>query len=325
MNSTFAARRSALSSRAQRGICCLSVLVSAVVVSARTNTSTKRPRIRGIECVRVYVSDLARAKDFYAKLYGVRLWGGACDDDSGKCFTVGWFRGQKIELEERRNHETKNFLASITFGTDDIKLMRSYLVSRGVDATKITRDNYGKSVLASHFDIHDPEGNRIRFIQRSCYAIDDPGPGDPFIVQIIHAGRVVHDRATMDRFYKDILGFHLYWQGGRKDDETDWINMQIPDGTDWIEYMLNVPADADRHTLGVMNHIALGVPDIHAAEAQLRKNGWTGTEQPKIGRGGKWQLNLYDPDDTRIEFMEFTPVQRPCCSGYTGPHPGPKQ
>jgi hypothetical protein len=72
-----------------------------------------------------------------------------------------------------------------------------------------------------------------------------------------------------------------------------------------------------------MNHIALGVPDIHAAEKQLRANGWNGTEQPKIGRDGKWQLNLYDPDETRVELMEFTPVQKPCCSDYTGPHPKP--
>ena len=61
----------------------------------------------------------------------------------------------------------------------------------------------------------------------------------------------------------------------------------------------------------------------HDAQQQLIKNGWKGTEQPKIGRDGKWQLNLYDPDDTRIELMEFTPTQKPCCSDYSGPHPKP--
>jgi catechol 2,3-dioxygenase-like lactoylglutathione lyase family enzyme len=141
--------------------------------------------------------------------------------------------------------------------------------------------------------------------------------------RLIHAGFVVLDRAAEDKFYKDTLGFHVYWHGGMKDDETNWVDMQVPDGTDWLEYMLNVPADADKHTLGVMNHIALGVPDIHAAERQLRTNGWNGTEQPKIGRDGKWQLNLYDPDGSRVELMEFTPVQKPCCSDYAGSHPRP--
>jgi hypothetical protein len=34
----------------------------------------------------------------------------------------------------------------------------------------------------------------------------------------------------------------------------------------------------------------------------------------KIGRGGKWRLNLYDPDLTRTEPMEPKPVQTPYCS-----------
>jgi hypothetical protein len=66
-----------------------------------------------------------------------------------------------------------------------------------------------------------------------------------------------------------------------------------------------------------------GVPDIQAAREQLVKNGVHLTEEPKLGRDGKWQLNLYDPDQTRIEFMEFAPKEKPCCSEFTGPHPKP--
>jgi hypothetical protein len=97
--------------------------------------------------------------------------------------------------------------------------------------------------------------------------------------------------------------------------------MQVPDGTDWLEFMVNVPPEADHRLRGIMNHIAVGVTDIHAAQQQLIKNGVKLTEEPHIGRGGKWQLT----DGTRIEFMEFKPVQEPCCSEYTGPHPGPQQ
>jgi catechol 2,3-dioxygenase-like lactoylglutathione lyase family enzyme len=145
--------------------------------------------------------------------------------------------------------------------------------------------------------------------------------------EIIHVGYVVRDRTAMDHFYRDVLGFRMYWHGGMKDDETSWVAMQVSDrhGTEWLEYMLNISPTADKHTLGVMNHIALGVTDIHATQQQLIKNGWKPGEEPKLGRDGKWQLNLYDPDDTRIEFMEFTPKEKPCCSEFTGPHPGPKQ
>jgi hypothetical protein len=41
----------------------------------------------------------------------------------------------------------------------------------------------------------------------------------------------------------------------------------------------------------------------------------------QVGRDGKVQLNLFDPDQTRIEFMEFTPTRQPCCSPFTAAHP----
>ncbi len=64
--------------------------------------------------------------------------------------------------------------------------------------------------------------------------------------RIIHAGFIVHDRAATEHFYKDILGFRPYWHGGMKDDETDWVSMQVPDGTDWLEFMVNISPDADQ-------------------------------------------------------------------------------
>jgi hypothetical protein len=72
-----------------------------------------------------------------------------------------------------------------------------------------------------------------------------------------------------------------------------------------------------------MNHISLGVPSVAEATKELKEKGYSGFEEPKIGRDGKWQLNLYDPDQTRVELMEFTPVEKPCCSEFTGTHPKP--
>jgi len=59
------------------------------------------------------------------------------------------------------------------------------------------------------------------------------------------------------------------------------------------------------------------------AREQLVKYGAHLTEEPKLGRDGKWQLNLSDPDQSRIEFMEFAPKEKTCCSEFTGPHPKP--
>jgi hypothetical protein len=44
-------------------------------------------------------------------------------------------------------------------------------------------------------------------------------------------------------------------------------------------------------------------------------------ETPKIGRDAKWQLNLFDPDGTRAEIMEFHAIGKPCCSPFTATDP----
>jgi len=98
------------------------------------------------------------------------------------------------------------------------------------------------------------------------------------------------------------------------DTETDWVDMRVPEGSDWLEYMQNVKKPDEVRTRGVMNHLALGVPDANASYQELLKRGLTNSEKPKIGRDGKWQLNLYDPNFTRAELMEPKPVEKPCCS-----------
>jgi catechol 2,3-dioxygenase-like lactoylglutathione lyase family enzyme len=140
---------------------------------------------------------------------------------------------------------------------------------------------------------------------------------------MIHAGFLVYHRDAEDHFYRDILGFRPYWYGGMKDNQTDWVALQVPDGTDWVEYMLNQPEHPDLRTTGVMNHISLGLADMKKAQAILESHGWKehGNEKAQLGKDGKWQLNIYDPDLTRVELMEFKPVQKPCCSDFTGPHP----
>jgi len=295
---------------------CVAMLISCTSVAAQIQPT--RPRILGITQVELYSTNVEAAGSFFTAIFGSE--GAPSDTCSWGNISqvIGHFNfssfcsGQHLRLEKTPKSPSSSLLSEVVFATDDVKAMRKYLRARKVTFEK-------KSSGEQYFAVVDPEGHRIGFMPSSESATLSSVSG----IRLIHAGFVVHDRDAEDRFYRDILGFHVYWHGGRKDDETSWVDMQVPDGTDWLEYMLNVPPDADKKRLGVVNHIALGVPDIHAAEAQLRKNGWNGSEQPKIGRDGKWQLNLYDPDGTRVELMEFTPVQKPCCADYTGPHPKP--
>ena len=275
-----------------------------------------RPRILGIFGVHFYSTNIAATRPFYQQVMhpgGACLW---CEQPPTSPLNILLSSGQVLTLTTPPKVMPQSLLYEIVFATDNLKAMRAYLLANKVPIEKPQKKG------SEQFVVTDPEGHRVSFFELPKSLQPLANNDNP---RIIHAGLVVHDRAAEDKFYKDILGFHVYWHGGMKDGEDNWVDMQVPDGTDWIEYMLKVPDNATHKQLGVMNHIALGVPDIHAAQQQLIDNSWIGTEEPKIGRDGKWQLNLYDPDETRVELMEFKPTKEPCCSPYTGPHPGPPQ
>jgi catechol 2,3-dioxygenase-like lactoylglutathione lyase family enzyme len=278
----------------------------------------KRPRITGIDHVRVYVTDIGKANAFYAKLVGLptkTAYG--CRAASLPCFPVNTH--QQIELQPVSWSAPNNWLAEIAFTTDNIEQMRRYLRDHNVGVTPITTDANG----AHHFELHDPEDNPLSFIQRTEFNPDFTTTNNRVGTTLLHAGFVVKNTAAENRFYLDMLGFKLYWYGGFKDDGVDWYEIQVPDGDNWIEYMLNIPANAAHKELGVQNHFSLGARDIQDAAEQLRKNGVEKIAGPGIGRDGKWGLNAYDPDGTRVEVMEFTPAKTPCCHAYTAPHPTP--
>jgi catechol 2,3-dioxygenase-like lactoylglutathione lyase family enzyme len=281
----------------------------------------KRPRITGIDHVRVYVSDVDKSRTFYTKYLGLQEGGIGCRGVSRPCFSPNWADKQAIEFELAPSSGKKNWVAEIAFRTDNIDKMRRYLVANGMKPGPIMRS--GDETL--YFTANDPEGNPVAFAQRPLLIVSlPPLPSQNGVgTRLLHAGFVVKDVAAENKFYVDLLGFKLYWHGGFKDDGLDWYEIQVPDGSDWIEYMLNIPANADHKELGVQNHFSLGAKDIHGAADQLHKNGLQKFDGPEIGRDGKWGLDAYDPDGTRVEVMEFTPAKTPCCHAYTAPHPTP--
>jgi catechol 2,3-dioxygenase-like lactoylglutathione lyase family enzyme len=288
-------------------------------VAASPGDLPKRPRILGIARVQVFVTDISASRSFYSKIFNQAGDCNWCEKVSDRNFMVNLF--QRISLPQMPSPAPSNLIEEITFATDDVPKLRRYFIAHHIAVNKPNKpeDDYLRVV--------DPEGHQVGFVRLGAVPSEEVVARlrlqIPF--RIIHAGFIVRHRAAEDAFYKDILGFRVYWHGGMNDSETDWVDMQVPDGTDWLEYMLNVSPEADQHTRGVMNHLAIGIPDIKATTERLRDEGVVPIlEEPKIGRDGKWQLNFYDPDGTRVEFMEFTPTQKPCCSEYTGPHPGPK-
>ena len=283
------------------------------------STSTPRPAITGISHVTLFADDIPKSQSFYADLLG---WEQVPANSAKPGVRFYANHAQYVELVSPPRFGLTDRLDSVAFATADAEALRKYLGAKGVAVpSSVTEASDG----SRSFLVKDPEGNKVVFTQDGKRQPARPsGALRGVSSHIMHAGYVVRDRAALDRFYKDTLGFHLYWQGGNPDTRTDWVMMQVPNGTDWFEYMLNLPATPSAGELGSANHLAPGVTSVAELQLALERRGWkpAPNSNPQIlGVDGKMQLDLHDPDGTRIEFMEFKPVKEPCCSPYTGPQP----
>jgi catechol 2,3-dioxygenase-like lactoylglutathione lyase family enzyme len=297
----------------------LQLLISLLLSAQLPAQSVARPPIVGVAHIGLRTDNLETARRFYTGVLGFqepfRLDKPASE---GTGMLLTYFKvndHQYIEVFPELKDANQDRLSHISFETKDAEQLRAFLASRGVRVPEklepMLDGNRG-------FNVTDPDGHDVEFVEFRPGSLHSQNfgkflPETRISQRMIHVGVVVKDRAAADHFYKDILGFTEIWHGGMKDTETDWVDMRVPDGTDWLEYMLNVH-NPDPRQLGVMHHFALGVPNVKAGYELALKRGYKAEEKPQIGRDGKWQFNLYDPNLTRVELMEPKPVQKPCCS-----------
>jgi catechol 2,3-dioxygenase-like lactoylglutathione lyase family enzyme len=272
--------------------------------------SQQRPAITGTAFVRVYSSDAAASAKFYGETLGFH----GTPSDGMTIYPVS--ASQWIEVKPLPTPAPQSRMEAVAFTTRDAAGLEKYMKAHGVTIVQ--------PLAKGSFGVHDPEGNLILFIQQGVTPPGVPSPSPTATSKrIIHAGLMVHDQAKENTFYRELLGFRPYWHGGRTEDKADWVSQQVPEGSDWLEYMLNVSDPPSLRELGVVDHFSLGTKHMDDVVIALGRNKCEGPNCTKsqMGRDGKVQLNLYDPDLTRVEFMEYLPTNKPCCSDFTAAHP----
>jgi catechol 2,3-dioxygenase-like lactoylglutathione lyase family enzyme len=296
------------------------VALEAPVYGLRT-ASASRPLILGVAHIALKTSDLAAARQFYGHVLGFQeafaLPNPLTGKRDGACFKVN--DHQTIEVYPGLKDPSEDRLLHIAFETANARQLAEYLAGHGVKVSPVQADAEGNL----SFTLHDADDHLVEFAEYVPASLSGRNAGkflgpDRISERIIHVGLTITDQAASDRLYHDLLGYRDTWHGGMTDDRTDWVDMRVPDGKDWLEYMLNVHHPSPR-TLGVMHHMSLGVTSVAEAYQTAVGRGYQSKEKPQIGRDGKWQYNLYDPDLTRVEVMEPKPVQKPCCSPILDP------
>ena len=308
------------------------ILAATLMAQQPDSPAPARPKILGVAHLAVYVKDLEKTRKFYESFLGF-----------AEPFTLPKKDGTGVRIAFIKVNEHQYFeifnepdrgegqLNHISFYTDSADQMYAYLKSKGV-AVLSDKGSVGKGQTGNkNFNVKDPDGHIVEIVeyQPDSWTARAAGkflPDTRIAAQIMHVGVLVGDLDQSTKFYGDILGFREFWRGSGSPSMLSWVNMRPAEGQDYLEFMLykKLPEPGGR---GTKNHASLTVPDADKALAELKKRaalvGYDREIAIQTGVNRKRQINLYDPDGTRIELMEPNTVDGKPVPSSTAPVPHP--
>lgn len=297
----------------------------------------QRPKVLGVAHLAVYVKDLAKTRQFYEKFLGF-----------GEPFTLPDKEGNGVRIVFIKVNDHQYFeifnepdrgegqLNHISLYTDSADRMYSYLKSKGI-AVMSDKGSVGKGKTGNkNFNVQDPDGHIVEMVEYmpDSWTAREQGkfmPPTRISDHIMHVGVLAGDLDRSMAFYCGVLGFKEFWRGSSSPRMLSWVNVRPAEGQDYVELMLynSLPTPDAR---GTKNHASLMVPDAEKALVELKKRVAQGLYTPpegkpmeiQVGVNKRRQINLYDPDGTRIELMEPNTVDgtSPPNSTAPVPHPG---
>ena len=204
-----------------------------------------RPAIVGVAHIGLKTDNLDASRKFYTGVLGFQepfSLDKAPGEGTGLLLT--YFKvndHQYIEVFPELTDPKMDRLSHISFETTDAEQMRAYLAPGVKVPDKLEPMLDGNR----GFDVFDPDGHDVEFVQYRARI-----PAQPKLRQVSSRDSHVGPHHSCGRggerpcgggpFLQGHSGVQMQWQGGMKDNETDWVAMRVPDGTDWLEYMLNV-------------------------------------------------------------------------------------
>jgi lactoylglutathione lyase len=274
----------------------------------------RRPKILGVAHIALRVSDIEKSRAFYKDFlgYGEPFLLNKPDGSLDLTF-IKINDYQYVELFPGLD-PAQDRLHHISIYTEDAEGMRQYLASQGVPVPdRVPKGRSGNSNL----NVKDPDGHTVEIVEYEPdgWSMRDKGKamsGARISNHMLHVGIIVGNLAKSMEFYRGILGFEEFWRGSSRNSETlSWVNMRVPNGESYVEFMLyEQEPEPDRR--GVQHHICLEVEDAAKAVERLEQLPYRKTYEQKIeirtGINRRRQVNLYDPDGTRIELMESDTV-----------------
>jgi catechol 2,3-dioxygenase-like lactoylglutathione lyase family enzyme len=302
---------------------------------AQAADPVQRPKVLGVAHMAVYVKDLGKTRKFYEDFLGFQETFTLPKKDGSGGVRILFVKVNDHQYFEIFNEADRGEgqLNHISFYTDSADRMYAYLKSKGVEIMG-DKGSVGKGQTGNkNFNVKDPDGHIVEIVEYmpDSWTAREYGkemPPTRISDHIMHVGVLVGDLDKSTQFYGGILGFKEFWRGSGSPRMLSWVNMRPAEGDDYLEFMLynSIPAPDAR---GTKNHASLTIPNADKAlEEMKRRAAKVGYEKEIVIQTGvnkKRQINLYDPDGTRIELMEPNTVDGQAAPNSTAPVPHPSQ
>jgi len=269
-----------------------------------------RPRIFGIAHYATKVADIGKARAYYTGFLGfAEPFHLSNSDGSVNMAFIKINDYQYLELSPGLKAD-EDRLSHISFFTEDAEAMRRYLASKGIKVP----DSVPKGRSGNlNFSVKDPDGHTVEIVQYmpDGWAMQNKGkymPDSRVAQHILHVGVSIADANRAKAFYGGVLGFEEIWRAAAVGSPyVSWINMRVPDGGDYVEFMLYKDAPG-LVQLNTFHHFCLESPNVAVALERVRGRDYSVTYgkaiEIKTGVNRRRLFNLFDPDGARLELME---------------------
>jgi len=283
------------------------LLTLLLLVSAPFAQSAPRAHLLGIAHVAFRGGDLTKTAAFYEQVLGYQEPFALKDPANNlemKFVKVNDLQYLELMPGDARIHGQLDHFAVYT---DDLKAMRSYLQSEQV---QIVRDIHTGRIGNPFLTVRDPDGHLIEILEYSMKSQTAAAkgkflPDSRVSGHITHIGVLINSVGSSMKFYRDILGFRETGRGGGTAGQPEWVNLQLPDGTDYVE-LLPFSGVASPAQLRAQNHLGLATVDVRKSLAMLQSRNPENPITTSVQSGGNLPLraNIFDPDGVRIELMQ---------------------
>lgn len=266
----------------------------------------------GLAHVAVRVAAIEPARGFYAGVLGFEEAFDFKSPDGS--LVMAFFKVNDRQFIEvfpgiRPADEPRPYLQHVGLLTADIEKTHALCEQLGLKPAPIKT---GERDHDRHFVILNPPGQKLTFLEFMEYR-----PGSVYranegkslgarrlSTHLEHVGIVTTDVPAARAFYEK-MGFRETWSRTGDDGRVALIHLRMPGlSGDYVELSPRAPdARLTRTQMGGAAHFSLEVPDIKVSFQESQARGQK-PKDPRFGLDQRWQFNMFDPDQTRVECMQ---------------------